>query len=534
MSAQAHAPRPIYLDYAASTPVDAEVVHAMHECLRAEDGFANPGSATHALGRAAAARIEHARAQVAALIAAATRDIYFTSGATESNNLAVLGAARAHADRGRHIVSSRIEHKSVLDACHRLEREGFRVSYLAPDETGRIDPHALRAALRNDTSLVTLMHVNNETGVVQDITALGAVCREHGVLFHTDAAQSAGRVPLDTRALPVDLLSLTAHKLYGPKGVGALYVRGPARTLLQPLAFGGGQEGGLRPGTLPTHQIVGFGAACELAAQLRASESERIALLRERLWQGLAPLGQLHLNGAAAPRVANILNVSFEHVEGESLISALPMLALSAGAACNSANGEPSYVLRALGRSAQLAESSLRFSLGRYTTREEVDYAIERVCAQVRRLRRASPHEPARIDAARESTGLAMPRSPDDPLNPLTRELFDQLPGAGVLSAGDATVLEGEAGGPTQECWVRFFVQVAGDTVKDARFRALGCPHTLAAAAWVTAQLRGRRRGDGPPGTPADWARTLGAPAEKLGRLMVVEDAVRSALQRWP
>jgi cysteine desulfurase len=524
----------VYLDYAASTPVDPEVVRVMHECLCSEDGFANPASTTHARGRAAAARIEDARAQVAELIGAMPREIYFTSGATESNNLAVLGAARAHADRGRHIVSSRIEHKSVLDPCRRLEREGFRVSYLAPNASGRIDPQGLRAALRPDTVLASLMHVNNETGVVQDIAALGAVCREHSVLFHTDAAQSAGRVAIDLRTLPVDLLSFTAHKLYGPKGIGALYVRGPVRSLLQPLSFGGGQESGLRPGTLPTHQIVGFGAACLLALRLRSTESERIAALRDRLWDALAALGAVHLNGAGAARVANILNVSFEHVEGESLISALPTLALSTGAACSSATDEPSYVLRALGRSPQLAESSLRFSLGRFTSAAEVEHAAASVCAQVRRLRRVSPHAHARDGAAWEPAGAVADRSADDPLTPRARELFDQLPGAGAPAAGDATVLEGEAGGPESECWVRFFVQVAGDTVKDARFQAFGCPHTLAAAAWVAGQLRGRRRGEGPPGSPAEWAQALGAPVEKLGRLMVVEDAVRSSLQRWP
>jgi cysteine desulfurase len=532
----------LYLDYAASTPVDPQVVSAMHACLSAPDGFANPAS-NHARGRAAAARIEHARTQVAALLGAAPREVYFTSGATESNNLAVLGVARAQADRGRHIVSSRIEHKSVLDACHRLEREGFRVTYLTPDSSGRIDPQALRAALRPDTVLASIMHVNNEIGVVQEIESLGAICRAHGVLFHTDAAQSVGRLAIDLHALPVDLLSFTAHKLYGPKGVGALYVQGPARTLLQPLSFGGGQEGGVRPGTLPTHQIVGLGAACELAAQVRATESERIAQLRDRLWAALAQLGDVHLNGAGAVRVANILNVSFEHIEGESLLNALPALEVSTGSACNSAMAEPSYVLRALGRTKQLAESSLRFSVGRYTSAQEIDEAAASVCTQVRRLRRVSPWASACADerevsaappGAATPAGAPLEHSAADALTPLTRALFDELPGAGAGRGLDGTVIEGEAGGPESECWVRFFVQVAGDTVKDARFLAFGCPHTLAAAAWVAGRLRGRQRCEGPPGAPAEWAQMLGAPVEKLGRLMVVEDAVRSSLQHWP
>jgi cysteine desulfurase len=319
---------PVYLDYAATTPVDPAVAQAMMRCLTADGTFANPSS-SHAPGRAAALLIERARAQIAALIGAEAEEIVFTSGATESNNLAVLGLARANANRGRHIVTSRIEHKAVLDPCRRLEREGFRVTYVDPDACGRIAPERVAAALRPDTVLVSIMHVNNETGVIEDVAAIGAVCRRQGITFHTDAAQSAGRVELDVAILPIDLLSLTAHKIYGPKGVGALYVRKAARALLRPQSFGGGQERGLRPGTLPTHQIVGFGLAAELAARGLRADNERLAGLGDRLWNGISRAGGVLLNGGSAPRVPQILNVSFEEVEGESLVAALRSIAVS-------------------------------------------------------------------------------------------------------------------------------------------------------------------------------------------------------------
>jgi cysteine desulfurase len=534
--------RVVYLDYAATTPVDPAVAHAMAQCLTVEGTFANPSSVAHAPGRKAAALIETARSQVAALLGAEPEEIVFTSGATESNNLAVLGVARANGDRGRHIVTSRIEHKAVLDPCKRLEREGFEVTYVTPDTSGRIAPDTVRAALRAETVLVSIMHVNNEIGVVQDIARIGAACREHGVPFHTDAAQSVGRVPLTVRESAVDLLSLTAHKIYGPKGIGALYVRGGARPLIEPLTFGGGQERGLRPGTLATHQIVGFGLACELAARERHTENERLTGLRERLWHALESLGGTHLNGAAAERVGHLLNVSFEGVEGESLVTGLSPLALSTGAACNSASGEPSYVLRALGRHSRLAESSLRFSLGRFTTAEDVDFAAEVVRAEVQRLRSAAPTLEAaspRASGAAPARGGAPPKSvepggpPNDVLSPQVRQLFETLPGVGTLPEGAGTVLRGEAGGPGEEAWVRFHLLVKGAIVTAARFQALGCPHTLATAAWLTGRLPGRRRGDLVPGEPSDWARTLGVPVEKLGRLLTVEDALRSTLERW-
>lgn len=486
---------PIYLDYAATTPVDATVAAAMAECLTNAGDFGNASSATHVFGHRAAARIQIARAQVAALIGAEPDEITFTSGATESNNLAILGLCRSNADRGRHVITTRIEHKAVLDPCKRLEREGFTVTYLTPDRQGRVNVATVQAALRPDTLLVSAMYVNNEIGVIQDVGAIGALCRERGIAFHTDAAQAVGKIPVDIRTLPIDLLSLTGHKIYGPKGVGALYVRRASRPLLKPLLFGGGQERGLRPGTLPTHQIVGLGAACELAAQQVGADQERLTGLRERLWEGLASLDGVHLNAAGAPRVPGILNASFEGVEGESLVTSLTGLAISTGSACNSASEEPSYVLRSLGRDTQLAQSSLRFSLGRYTTAADVDSAIEAVRREVTRLRALSPA------AEREHV------------------------------VGE---LVGEAGGPGQDTWVRFHLAVAGDIVKAARFKAYGCPHTVRVAQWLTDRLPGRRRDEGTPGNPPSWAESLGVPVDRIGRLLVVEDALLACLARWP
>ena len=498
-------PAPLYLDYAATTPVERAVADAMAECLTAEGDFGNPSS-THPYGRAAAARIARARAQLAALVGAEPAEIVFTSGATESNNLAILGGARANADRGRHLISSRTEHKSVLDAFHRLEKEGFSVSWLTPAPDGRIDPAAFAAALRADTVLAALMYANNETGVLEDVATIGALCRERGVAFHCDCAQAVGKVPLSLHELPVDFAAFTAHKLYGPKGIGALYVRERARGLLQPLIYGGGQERNLRPGTPATHQIVGFGAACELAAGALAAEVPRLTRLRERLWQGLAAQGGAHLNGARAPRLPGIVNVSFEEVHGESLVRALSGLAVSTGSACSSESADPSYVLRALGRSTQLAQSSLRFSLGRPTLDADVDFAIAAVATALARLRALSP-------AARA------------PLAPVD--------GSAGTGAAAAAMVSGEAGGPGQETWVRFHLLTAGDTVKEARFQAFACPHTTEVAAWLCGELRGRTRDQLIPGTPGGWAQARHVPAEKLGRLLVVEDALRACLAHW-
>jgi cysteine desulfurase len=381
----------VYLDNAATTAVDPRVVEAMLGCLGEGGAFANPAAVAHEHGRRAHRRIEQARAEVAALVGADPAQIVWTSGATEADNLAVLGAARFYRAKGRHLVTSRTEHPAVLEPCRQLEREGFDVTYLKPVADGIVEPWQVEAALRPDTILVSLMHVNNEIGVVQDVGSVGRLCRERGILFHVDAAQSAGKLTIHVERDCIDLLALTAHKLHGPKGVGALCVRREPRLGLVPLLHGGGQERGLRPGTLATHQVVGMGAACRIAADERVEESARITALRERLWQGLSGLPGLMLNGHPARRAPGILSVTIDGVEGESLLYALPELAVASGSACATTSAEPSYVLRALGRSDRLAQSSLRLSLGRYTTGTDVDLAARSIHRAVERLRAVAP-----------------------------------------------------------------------------------------------------------------------------------------------
>jgi len=382
---------PIYLDYAATAPLDPRVADVMSDCLRDPALQGNPAS-VHAPGRAAAVRVELARGQVARLIGAEPESIVFTSGATESVNLAILGAARAAGNGLRHVVTARTEHRAVLDACRQLEREAFSVSWLAPAGGGSVDPGQVARALRPDTALVSLMHANNETGVIHDIAAVGRLCQERKVTFHVDAAQSAGKLPIDVDEMGAALLSFCAHKLGGPKGVGALYLKHRPRPALQPLQFGGGHERGLRAGSLATHQIVGFGIACELARTGLATESARVRALCERLWSGLQAAAPLARNGAADPSLPGILNVRFPGVEGESLLLALDgRLATSSGSACSSATAEPSYVLRALGLSDLAAQASLRLSLGRETTEEEIDRAALLIAGCVHRLRAALP-----------------------------------------------------------------------------------------------------------------------------------------------
>ncbi|HEX9404911.1 MAG TPA: aminotransferase class V-fold PLP-dependent enzyme [Steroidobacteraceae bacterium] len=389
----------MYLDHAATTPVDSRVAAAMAQCLTVEGEFGNPASASHSFGDAAGALVETARAQVAAAVGAAPSEVIWTSGATEADNLAIFGVARYYREHGRHIVTARTEHKAVLDPCRELERRGWRVTYLAPDSAGVVHPDQVAAALQADTVLVSIMQVNNEIGVIQDIAAIGAVCAQHGgARLHVDAAQSVGKIAVDFAGLGVDLMSLSAHKVYGPKGVGALLVSGRGgrggdreRVQLTALQFGGGQERGFRAGTVATHQVVGMGLAFELARTAPPSEAERIAALRERLWRGLASLGGTHRNGDPARSVPHVLNVSFEGVEGESLLAAVRgRLAVSTGSACTSALQEPSYVLRALGRDDALSESSLRFGLGRGTRDSDIDTAVAVVARAVSRLREIS------------------------------------------------------------------------------------------------------------------------------------------------
>ncbi|MCB1762832.1 MAG: IscS subfamily cysteine desulfurase [Gammaproteobacteria bacterium] len=382
---------PIYMDYSATTPVDPRVAELMCSYLTPDGKFGNPASRSHRFGWDADDAVEEARSQVAALINADPKEIIWTSGATESDNLAIKGVAAFYNKQGRHVITCKTEHKAVLDTCRQLERDGFQITYLDPEPSGLIDITKLEAAMRDDTILVSIMHVNNEIGVIQDVAAIGELTRSRKILLHVDAAQSAGKVPIDMETTKIDLLSLSAHKIYGPKGVGALYVRRKPRVRLEAQIHGGGHERGMRSGTLPTHQIVGMGEAFRLARLEMAQENERILTLRNRLWAGLSDMEEVYLNGDLKQRVAGNLNVSFAYVEGESLIMALKDIAVSSGSACTSASLEPSYVLRALGREDELAHSSIRFTIGRFTTLEEVDYVIDLVRSQVLRLRELSP-----------------------------------------------------------------------------------------------------------------------------------------------
>ena len=382
---------PIYLDYSATTPVDSRVAAKMSGCLTNDGIFGNPASRSHAFGWQAEAAVEEARTQVAELVNADPREIIWTSGATEADNLAIKGCAHFNQKKGKHIITSKIEHKAVLDTCRQLEREGFEVTYLDPDPDGIIQPQVVADAIRDDTTLVSLMHVNNEIGTINDIVAIGEICRDRSVFFHVDAAQSTGKQPIDLQAMKVDLMAFSAHKTYGPKGIGALYVRRKPRVRIEAQTHGGGHERGMRSGTLPTHQIVGMGEAFRIAREEMAEENKRVLALRNRLWDGIRDLDEVHLNGSMQQRIAGNLNVSFAFVEGESLIMALKDLAVSSGSACTSASLEPSYVLRALGLDDELAHSSIRFSIGRFTTVEEIDYAIAKVREAVTKLRELSP-----------------------------------------------------------------------------------------------------------------------------------------------
>jgi cysteine desulfurase len=380
---------PIYLDYSATTPVDPRVVDAMLPFLR--EDFGNPASRSHAYGWKAEEAVENARRQVAELVGCDPKELVWTSGATESINLAIKGAAHFYKDKGRHLITVKTEHKATLDTCRELEREGFEVTYLDVQENGLLSLDDLRAAIRPDTILISVMLVNNEIGVIQDIETIGQICRDKGIVFHVDSAQATGKVQIDLASLKVDLMSFSAHKTYGPKGIGALFVRRKPRVRLEPLIHGGGHERGMRSGTLPTHQIVGMGEAFRIAKEEMQTENERIRMLRDRLWNGLSQIEATYLNGDMVHRVPHNLNVSFNYVEGESLLMAVKDIAVSSGSACTSASLEPSYVLRALGRSDELAHSSIRFSVGRFTTEQDVDFAVDLLKDKVAKLREMSP-----------------------------------------------------------------------------------------------------------------------------------------------
>lgn len=482
---------PIYLDHAATAPVDPRVAACMAGVLGQRLGNA---AASHAAGHAALALVEQARADVAALVGADPRDILFTSGATESNNLAIEGTLRAaqrlHGAAACEVVTLSTEHKSVLEPVRRLTHCGVRSIILQPDHEGRLAPEALAAVLTAQTRLVTLLHVNNETGVAQDLAALAEVCAARDVPLHIDACQSAGKLPLDVAGLA--MVSFTAHKLGGPQGIGALYVSPDHRGYLAPLLVGGGQERGLRAGTLATHQIAGFGLACRLAREALPETARRLVALRERLWKGLSALPGVRLNGHPLRHAPHILNLGFEGVEGESLFRALPDLMLSTGSACNSASAEPSYVLRALGRDTQQAQASLRFSFGPATTEAEIDAAIAQVAARYQGLRRISPAQP---------------------------------PPEFAIGACGLRYL-GEAGSVRLGTWVRFAAHVEGGFVKAAAVQVYGCPETRAACELVCERLVDQPATGPEVGTPEQWRIVVGAPVEKLGRMLIIEDAL--------
>ncbi len=382
---------PIYLDYSATTPVDRRVADVMCHYLTPDQDFGNPASRSHVFGWTADEAVKQARQHVADLIGADPREMVWTSGATESNNLAIKGVVHFYKKKGNHLITVKTEHKAVLDTCRQLEREGYDVTYLDPEPSGLIDLEKLRNAITDKTILVTVMHVNNEIGVIQDIAAIGELTRSKGIIFHVDAAQSAGKIPIDLQTLKVDLMSFSAHKVYGPKGIGALYVRRKPRVRLEAQMHGGGHERGLRSGTLATHQIAGMGEAFRIAKQQMATDNERIRMLRDRLWGGIKDMEEIYVNGDLVYRVAGNLNVSFNYIEGESLIMALKDIAVSSGSACTSESLEPSYVLRALGRNDELAHSSIRFTIGRFTTIEEIDHTIALMRSKVAKLRELSP-----------------------------------------------------------------------------------------------------------------------------------------------
>ena len=382
---------PIYLDYSSTTPVDPRVAAKMSECLTKEGVFGNPASRSHSFGWESEKLIDEARGHVAKLIKANKKEIVWTSGATESDNLAIKGAAHFYKEKGNHLITLTTEHKAVLDTMRHLETEGFEVTYMNPKDNGLVDIDELKSLIKPTTTVISIMHVNNQIGVIQDLETIGKICRDNKIVFHVDAAQSPGKVDIDVDKYNIDLLSLSAHKVYGPKGIGALYVRRKPRIRLQPQMQGGGHERGFRSGTLPTHQVVGMGEAFKIAEEEMESDNKRISILRDKLWNGLNSIEEIYLNGDMKQRIPGNLNVSFNFVEGESLIMAIKDMAVSSGSACTSASLEPSYVLRALGRSDELAHSSLRISIGKYTTEEEIDYSVSLIKEAVAKLRELSP-----------------------------------------------------------------------------------------------------------------------------------------------
>lgn len=513
---------PVYLDHAATTPVDPRVIAAMLAVMGPDSGHGNPAAVQHPYGQHAGAAVEAARGQVARLIGAEPREIVFTSGATEANNLAIKGACAFYQARGRHLVTALTEHPSVLEPAAALEAQGWSVTRLYPAADGRIHPDQLAAALRSDTALVSLMHVNNETGLIQDIAALGAVCRAREVRFHVDAAQSAGRLALDVRALPVDYLSLSAHKFYGPQGIGALYVRDRPRAGLAVQMHGGGQERGRRSGTLAVHQIVGMGAAAEILIQEREAEQARLAALMTRLEAALADLPDLLWIGAGAPRVPGIRNVAIGGVARDSLLASLwQTVAAAAGSACTAAEGEPSAVLQALGLDPVTAQGALRLSPGRWTSAADIDQAAAALRGIITRLRRIAAGEP--VD------DLPGPASLPPAYSAAVTDWFARLPRVGRLTPA-AHVLHGAAGEPRQGAWVHWDLAIDGQRIMRARFRAWGCPATLAAAAWCAEQIEGRDCATAEALTGSEMATALELSGAQRSVALIIEDALKNAL----
>ncbi len=508
----------IYLDYAATTPLDIDVLQAMLPWL--QEGYGNPAS-EHSYGLRARAAVEKARAQVATLIGATPEEIVWTSGATESNNLAIKGALEFRGLRNAHLVTSRIEHKAVLDTCRHLETQGARVTYLKPQPNGCITAEQVLQALTPETALVSLMWVNNEIGTINEVEKLAPLLRERGILFHVDAVQAVGKLPIDLAQTPIDLLSVSAHKIYGPKGVGALFVRKRPRARLAPQMHGGGHEQGMRSGTLPTHQIAGLGEAFARVGLSMADDARRLTALRDDLWQRLQVLPGIHLNGEGAPRAPHILNVSFEGAEGESLRAMLGDIAVSSGSACSSATREPSFVLRALGRDDELAGSSLRFSLGRNTTAEEIEQVATRVIEVVCWLRELSPASPTTAPQMAASNGgnafaYAEP----------VWQRFSEPKGVGELK-GEG-VLSAEAGSPAAKSLLKLQLKLGQGVVTEAAFRAYGCPTAIAVGEWLATSLLGQK--------PAEWTQmsasrirqALEIPDDRAHCALMGEDVLRA------
>ena len=537
---------PVYFDYAATTPVDKRVAEKMMRYLTTDGVFGNPASRSHLFGWKAEEAVEEAREEVARLLNADTREIVWTSGATEADNLAIKGVARFYRDRGRHIVTAATEHKAVLDTCRQLEREGFEVTYLNPDSEGIISADQVGQALRDDTILVSLMHVNNETGTVTDVEAIGAMTRERGIFFHVDAAQSAGKIPIDTARMNIDLMSVCAHKIYGPKGVGALYVRRKPRVRLEAMIHGGGHERGMRSGTLPVHQLAGMGEAFRLARELMDEEVPRIRQLRDRLRNSLTEMEETFVNGSQEHCVCGIVNVSFNFVEGESLLMALKDIALSSGSACTSASLEPSYVLRALGRSDELAHSSLRFSLGRFTTTEEVDYAVSKVRQAVSRLRELSPLWDMYRDGVDlrklhiknkktdKSCGVLPPEDKDMAYSEKVIDHYENPRNVGKLDDNDEQVGTGMVGAPACGDVMRLQIRVNDDgVIEDARFKTYGCGSAIASSSLATEWMKNKTLDEALDIRNKDIAEELALPPVKIHCSVLAEDAIKEAIRDY-